>query len=318
MIRKGILGLLLVVLFMGCTTDKKTEVPKDAVAVVHGEKILITELDDLVNTYAIVFEKNTAKSPTDEEIEAIRANILESLIEKKVYLVKFDKLGLVFDEGSVATQIDEVKASFPTEEAFGVELKNNGFTLESFTDEVRFQLKMMALGDYIKNMDMTIEDEKIQEYYNTNKEMFYNENSALAEASHILITPDETLTDAEALTKITSIKAEIANGLSFADAAKQYSQCPSSNEGGFLGSFPPGAMVKEFDQEVFSMELNTVSEPIKTQFGYHLILTSKRNDNPYEPLENVVDFVKMKIKEETFIDESYKEANVQRATPKEA
>ena len=81
-------------------------------------------------------------------------------------------------------------------------------------------------------------------------------------ASHILVSSES---EAKAL------KSQIDEGTSFEELAKKYSKCPSCANGGDLGYFRRGQMVKEFEDAAFDTEINKVSEPIKTQFGYHLI-----------------------------------------------
>ncbi len=91
---------------------------------------------------------------------------------------------------------------------------------------------------------------------------------AKATARHILVDSEE---------KCEQLKQEIAGGKDFAEAAKEHSSCPSGRNGGDLGSFGPGQMVKEFDEVVFSADLNTVQGPVKTQFGYHLLEVTSRS-----------------------------------------
>ena len=90
---------------------------------------------------------------------------------------------------------------------------------------------------------------------------------ATASARHILVELEEACQD---------LKENIERGADFAAVAKEFSACPSGQSGGDLGTFRPGQMVKEFDQVVFSGELNKVHGPIKTQFGYHLIEITSR------------------------------------------
>ena len=92
---------------------------------------------------------------------------------------------------------------------------------------------------------------------------------AKASARHILV-PSET--DCNTLKKL------IEGGDDFAEIAKQHSKCPSGKQGGGLGEFTPGQMVKEFDEVVFSGEVGKVLGPVKTQFGYHLIEITDRTD----------------------------------------
>ena len=91
---------------------------------------------------------------------------------------------------------------------------------------------------------------------------------ASASARHILVDSED---------KCLELKAEIEGGTDFADVARQHSSCPSGRQGGELGTFGPGQMVKEFDEVVFSGELNTVLGPVQTQFGYHLLEVTERS-----------------------------------------
>jgi parvulin-like peptidyl-prolyl isomerase len=96
-------------------------------------------------------------------------------------------------------------------------------------------------------------------------------------ASHILLMYKGSMrstasrTKEEALAGINALKAEIANGGDFAELARQHSDCPSGEEGGDLGQFPRGAMVREFDEAAFALQPGQVSDVIETPFGYHLI-----------------------------------------------
>jgi peptidyl-prolyl cis-trans isomerase C len=94
-------------------------------------------------------------------------------------------------------------------------------------------------------------------------------NMVKATARHILVETQE---------ECETIKKQIEEGTDFAEAAKEHSQCPSSKEGGHLGEFSPGQMVKEFDDVVFSQEVGKVHGPVQTQFGFHLIEITNRSE----------------------------------------
>ncbi len=89
-----------------------------------------------------------------------------------------------------------------------------------------------------------------------------------ASARHILVDNEKVCNE---------LKLEIENGADFADVAAKHSQCPSGKQGGALGEFSPGQMVKEFDTVVFSDKVGVVHGPVKTQFGYHLIEITARD-----------------------------------------
>lgn len=95
----------------------------------------------------------------------------------------------------------------------------------------------------------------------------WNNKKATAAARHILVASEA---------QCMQLKAEIEAGADFAEIAKASSSCPSGQRGGDLGTFHEGAMVKEFNDIVFSAELNKVHGPVQTQFGYHLIEITAR------------------------------------------
>ncbi len=134
------------------------------------------------------------------------------------------------------------------------------------------RLKEELLIGYASNKivaSITVSDEEAREYYESNKEHFISE--ATVNASHILVDTED---------KAKEIYKKIANGeISFEDAAKEYSSCPSKENGGNLGDFGRGQMVPEFDSAVFSMETGEITkEAVKTQFGYHLIKLNSKSE----------------------------------------
>jgi peptidyl-prolyl cis-trans isomerase C len=89
-----------------------------------------------------------------------------------------------------------------------------------------------------------------------------------ATARHLLVSSEE---------QCQALKQQIIDGADFAQIARAHSSCPSGVQGGELGSFGPGMMVREFDEVVFSAPLNEVQGPVKTQFGYHLLEVTSRS-----------------------------------------
>ncbi|MEO1129264.1 MAG: peptidylprolyl isomerase [Planctomycetota bacterium] len=91
-----------------------------------------------------------------------------------------------------------------------------------------------------------------------------------AVARHILVASESEAQD---------LKTQIEGGAAFEDLAKEHSKCPSGRDGGSLGTFSKGDMVPEFDQVVFGdLAVGAISEPVQTQFGYHLIKVEQRMD----------------------------------------
>ena len=123
-----------------------------------------------------------------------------------------------------------------------------------------------------------VTDDEVKSYYEANGEKL--SGGPTVNAGHILVDSEE---------RANEILADIKSGkVSFEDAAKEFSSCPSGQNGGSLGEFGRGQMVPEFDTAVFAMEAGEVTDaPVKTQFGYHLIKVYSKNDGAVPPLSEV-------------------------------
>lgn len=156
-------------------------------------------------------------------------------------------------------------------------------------NDILEQTKTNLLKDYAVNKlirDVTADEEEYEEYFNSNKNLFEKEETAVA--SHILVDSEE---------KANEIISEIIEGLDFAEAASKYSSCPSKEAGGSLGEFGKGQMVKEFEDKVFSMNEGEISDPVQTQFGYHII----KLDNLNSAVESTYDEVKDQVQKQLLL-----------------
>ncbi|QBZ83117.1 Peptidyl-prolyl cis-trans isomerase D [Hydrogenovibrio crunogenus] len=133
---------------------------------------------------------------------------------------------------------------------------------------------------------VSVDEATLKRYYQDNKDQFTQPEKR--QASHILVKVDAESQDAEAQKTIKEIQAKLADGQDFAALAKAYSDDPgSANMGGDLGLFQQGMMVPAFDKAVFSMKLNEISTPVKTEFGYHLIKLTKIQPKKIQPFAEV-------------------------------
>lgn len=139
--------------------------------------------------------------------------------------------------------------------------------VENFTTQ-------FAIQKLINSVAVT--HEELEDYYNNNQESFKSPEKV--KASHILV-------DSEELAK--EIQGKIAEGASFEDLAAEYSSCPSKERGGDLGEFTKGQMVPEFEDAAFELSVGDISEPVKTQFGYHLIKVAHKSDSKTMEFEEV-------------------------------
>ncbi|MDD2980037.1 MAG: peptidylprolyl isomerase [Hespellia sp.] len=141
-------------------------------------------------------------------------------------------------------------------------------------------LGQMAMQKLLTNIEVS--DEEAKAYFEANKDNFNKPETV--SAKHILMESEEEIKDVH--TKIE------AGEISFEDAAKEYSTCPSKEQGGNLGEFQRGQMVPEFETAAFASEIGKITEPIKTQFGYHLIKVEGKNEASAQSYEEVASAIK--------------------------
>ena len=170
-----------------------------------------------------------------------RAAVLEKLIEQALFLTDARKNMMEYDP-AFKQQLQHVK------------------------DEL---LTQFAVSKAIERVSVT--EAEIKEFFDANPDQFSGQE--LVSASHILL--DDEARASELLQKIQ------AGEISFEDTARENSSCPSGQNGGSLGEFGHGQMVKEFDEACFSMEPGELRGPVKTQFGWHIIrLDGKKQSEP--------------------------------------
>ena len=265
-----------------------TEKPKPTVmATVNGEAINSDEVDELFDS----LEGGTPKS-----------FILEQLIQRKAVRQFLDKEKFQVDNESVDEQIKMIQESY---EGRGINieelLKSQNVSQEEFRDQVAFQVRLRSY------LESKLTDEEVME------------GLSRVRASHVLISTDGDVTEEEAKKKIEEIEKELRSATdlktAFAEAAGKHSDCPSKAKGGDLNFFTRGQMVKPFSDAAFGLEVGQMSPPVKTKFGYHLILVTDRQPVSQEKYEQNIEAAKsqyLTIKTMKFVTEVGEEADVVR------
>lgn len=184
-----------------------------------------------------------------------RAMVLEQLINKKLLLVDASK-NLYEHNPEFKAQLQKVKEDM---------------------------LADFAIGKALEKIE--VKEDEIKAFYEENKEKF--QTGETVNASHILTDSEE---------KACEIMKKIENGeISFEEAAKENSSCPSSQNGGNLGDFTRGQMVPEFDEACFNMNEGEMKGPVKTQFGYHIIKLNSKKPSQIRSYDEMKDGIKRNI-----------------------
>lgn len=179
--------------------------------------------------------------------------------------------------------LDEMVAG----ELFYLEAMENGLDkneefIKMIEEAKRNLLQRFAIQKLIENIEITDEDSKA--FYAENKERFVSE--AEVSARHILVKSEE---------EGNEVLKAIEEGMDFSEAAQKFSNCPSKERGGDLGSFGRGRMVPEFEEAAFNLNEGEMSGLVQTQFGYHVILTDKKSEGAEQAFEEVEAEIKQNL-----------------------
>ena len=249
-------------------------------AVVEGKIVLLSDIVLAANAIAAQQQINPNTDP--EKYKYLLLKSSESMIEQLV-IIKMAEVDSVevLDrdvDRALERQIENIIAQAGGKEEAELAL---GRKISDFKRAYRDDMKGKLLAEkYTTSLTtgISITRGEVINFYNTYKDSI-NPFPTLYKTRHLLleIKPSEE-SSKKALLKTKKIREEIILGLSFEEAAKKYSEDPGSkNNGGNLGFVPRGTFVQEFDKVAFTMDINILSEPIKTQFGYHLIEVLKRS-----------------------------------------
>lgn len=211
--------------------------------------------------------------------------ITDAILDSTIASLAPDRRGYFESEFGRKQLLDQL-VSVELITAFGTELGLDSDPI--YQSQVEQALKDIKYSFTMNKIlgTITIEEEEALKVYSDHPERYQGQESI--KASHILVD-DENLAK-DLITKITSQE------ISFEDAAREHSSCPSKEQGGDLGEFGRGMMVKEFEDAAFAMEVGEMTKtPVSTQFGYHVIMTTDKKGQEPRPFVEVKDEVMNKM-----------------------
>lgn len=301
------------VLFAGCGIKDQNAIIK-----INDKAITQGEFDKLM-------DQNLAQSPFGKP-EDMKANkegflylmteqrVVNQLIVQELLNQEAAKRGIKVSSKDVEVAMKKVIDQMGGRDRLLEVLKNNGVSVAQFKKDLKNQVKMQKLADSAGNVKVT--DKDCQNFYKQNPDKFQNPDKV--RASHILIGANpfqiseeikgkskDKISDKDLKAKVDAKMAEkkaLADKLDkelkadkskFAEYAKKYSEDPgSAQRGGDLGFFAKDQMVPEFSNVAFSAKPDSISDVVKTQFGYHIIYVQDRRAAGITPYEKAKSDIK--------------------------
>ncbi len=269
---------VIIMLFIMMFAMLSAEVMDRIVAKVGTEIILLSDLQKQIS--------QLASTGIDPQI-LYPENVLGQIIEQKLLVQKAKELNIAADEDAITKYaeryLNDIKSRYPSEADFQVELRKMNTTqrelLKFLADQIRENYLTEQLIEKYISSRIKITEPEMRSFYETSKDSLavkpttWELSLILREIRPSVETQERIIAETETL--LEKLKA----GEDFAALAEEYSDCPSSQQGGDLGYFKRGMMVKPFEDAAFSLSINEISEIVQSNFGYHIIkLTDRRGD----------------------------------------
>ena len=260
--------------------------PPEIVAKVNGIAITRAELDRAIQAFLV---QNRMPAPTDpDQKKKVEETARDQMVSAELLYQAASK-EVAPDLGEkVEAKFDALKSRFATQEDMEKALAKKGIAIQEMKDLLR---RDIVIGSYIDKQiasKIAISTEQAKKFYDENLEKLKRPESV--HASHILIgiDPKATADDKQkARQKADELLKQVRGGADFAELAKKESSCPSSKNGGDLGEFNRGQMVKPFEDVAFGLKPGEVSDVVETQFGYHLIRSTGKSEGGVIPFDEV-------------------------------
>lgn len=266
-----ILGAIAAIWYFNTNKD----LPKDSAAIVNGESITIQDINEQYE-----------RVPEEYKQFITKEMILNQSIDELLLLQEAKKEGISVTAEELSEVIDNLIAqSGLSKEDFDKTLEEQNLTMEFLKDYYKKQLIINNLLNKTVISKIIVSSSEIEEYYNNNKNEFITPEQV--RARHILV---ESVDEADEILK------QLNDGADFIELAKEKSTCPSASEGGDLGYFAIGQMVKEFEDAAFALEVGEISPVVETQFGYHIIKLLDKKPETAIKLEDAMQDIEEKLK----------------------
>ena len=266
----------------------------DPVARVNGMPIAAA---DLQKAYKALVASQGAQIPAGKE-QAVRKFVLNQLISAELMYQIAQKTPVTDLNKKIDDAIAQLKGRFKNDEEYRKGLAQQELTEKELRELIR---RNVVIENHIKQTiasKVTVSDQEAKAFYDKNPDTFTLPEQV--RASHILITVDPKASAADrkkAKAKAESLLKQLKAGADFAKLAKENSGCPSSKQGGDLGYFSKGQMVKPFEDAAWGLKPGELSGVVETQFGYHIIKLTERRGASKVPFDAVKGRIEESLKE---------------------
>ncbi|HOK09502.1 MAG TPA: peptidylprolyl isomerase [Candidatus Hydrogenedens sp.] len=277
------------------------------VATVDNEVILMSDLrEEIAPFFADLKSQGLSSQQIDKEMEQAFQKALDRYIERLLLYRKAMNEGLKVDEKDIDDRIMKIKKRYSSPEEFQRLLEESGESMSEFRERIKQQI--IALSYALKKRkafenEITISEPEIAKYYNEHIDEFKNPQKVKVRRI-FLQAPKEAEERLKVKERIMEIHDRIKQGADFSTIAENESQGPEADQGGLIGWVSKGDLVPELEQVIENMNEGDISQPIETEWGFHILKVEEKQGNAQIPYEKARIIIEPKLKEQ-YVNERY-------------
>ncbi|WNG32996.1 peptidylprolyl isomerase [Archangium violaceum] len=296
---KKLIGTMVAALLLSSAVARAEMVDRVA-AVVNRDVIALSEVEKRAAPELSKLAGVRDPQKRAEERTRLIKTALDALIGEKLMEEQIRELGLAVTDSEVEAAVADVKRqnNVADDAQFEQLLSGEGFTIATYKQFLRNQMSRMKLVQLKVTPKVKVSEEDLKAAYTQYSKL--ESGDAEVHARHILVQVDAKATpeQVEAARKKALALAEEARqpGVNFAELAKKKSEGPSASDGGDLGFFRRGVMVPAFEKVAFTLKEGEVSEPVRTQFGWHVLKVEARRAVDVAPFDQVKNELESRLK----------------------
>lgn len=247
------------------------------ICVVNNDAITQYELDEAELYY---MAENRERVADGEARKALRAQLLQNLIENRIQLQQADREKIVVEDSELAESVADImkKLKAKDEKEFEEIVKTQGLTLEGVKKRLKEQLMVQRLIRRKVHLRISVTEQEIDAYLVENRTKL--ETGLTFTARHILLQPDPSKGEEgwlEARKRADEVYTRLLEGQDFIELAKKYSDDPSAKEGGSLGALKRGELAADIEDAILRLQPGEASTPFRSQVGYHIFRLDSRD-----------------------------------------
>jgi parvulin-like peptidyl-prolyl isomerase len=253
------------------------------------EEAVMHELSRLVHFYS----QHMSQEEIRAQMPILKAKAKEQAIGAKLLLNEADRLDIRVEDEELTARLEKIIEESGGKEKFGEMLVTQNITMESLKNSIDQGCRVEKLVAQMTSDAPMPTEADIKAHFETHTDEYRKPERALARHILVPVEGDNEEEKIAAKQKVEEIRQRIVDGADFAAEAAEHSSCPSGqSNGGSLGWFGRGAMVPEFDNAVFSMEVGELSAIIETSFGFHIIEKTEHDDGADADFDDVREHIR--------------------------